>query len=239
MKSMKSGIIIALLLILKQHASAQGFVNLNFESANIPNGTSPGSLISISDGMPGWSAYFVSSGATNQTTQVAYEGISLGGVAVSIVDTNVGFGFNPIQGKYSAFLFGGVGNDNQPYSAQVSQTGFVPSGTESIQFDALLSYGPAFIVALGGQTISMSPLQTFAGYTLYGGNIPTYLAGESATLSITEPPPSGTPPSILELDNIQFSTSSIPEPRNLGVLALCSIFFTWLWQRKTKQNKQL
>src|SRR5271165_4791216 len=74
---------------------AQGFINLNFESASIPNSTAPGSAIPINNGLPGWTGYFSIGPATNQAAQVTYDGISLGGAVISIVDTNVGFGFNP------------------------------------------------------------------------------------------------------------------------------------------------
>src|SRR5580692_10554674 len=102
MKFLHTACFVAVSFALLRSVSGQGFVNLNFESANIPNGTTPGSSIPISEGMPGWSVSFVSSGGiSNQTTQVTYDGISLGGDVVSIVDTNVGFGYNPIHGKYS------------------------------------------------------------------------------------------------------------------------------------------
>jgi hypothetical protein len=226
MKLLRTACFVAVSFALLRSVSAQGFVNLNFESANIPNGTSLGSSIPISEGMPGWSASFVSSsGSSNQATQVTYDGISLGGDVISIVDTNVGFGFNPIQRKYSAFLFGGGGTDDQLYSAQISQTGLVPIGTQSIQLEAQLFQGPSFIVTLGGQTISMSLLPSFSGFT-YGGNIPSSLAGQLATLTITEPPPSGVPPSMLELDNISFSSSTVvPEPGPLALSALGGLLF--------------
>jgi hypothetical protein len=136
-----------------------------------------------------------------------------------IVDTNVGFGYNPIQGSYSAFLFGGIAGNGTLYAAQISQSGLVPNGTESLQLDAQ-SYGLPFIVTLGGQTLNMSPLQAFSNYTLYGGNIPSSLAGQVVTLSITEPAPTGIPPSALELDNIVFSPSSVPEPREFALTVL-------------------
>ncbi len=224
-----------MLLTVADWGFAQGFVNLDFESANIPSSTPAGSLIPISEGLPGWSACFVSTTAKNQTTQVAYEGISLGGVSVSIVDAKVGLGFYPIQGNYSAFLCGGVGTDSQLYSAQISQTGVVPSGTESVQFDAVLLVGPPFIVTLGGQTITMSPLETFSAYSLYGGNIPSSLAGEVATLAITEPPPTGVPPSLLELDDIVFSPASVPEP-GTWVLVVCGAGALALARRRSARR---
>ena len=228
MKLSCANLVIGLLLAGSGQCFSQGFMNLNFESANIPNGTSPGSNIPIGYGLPGWTAYFVSSTATNQTTQVAYDGISTGGNVISVIDSNA-LGFSPIQGKYSAFLFGG---GNGPlYSSTISQTGLVPAATESILFDGYESFA-SFIVTLGGQTINMTPLQTFSNYTLYGGNIPPSLAGEVETLSFTEPPATGTQPSLFELDNIQFSTSPVPEPGTLALCALGGLSLVWRWRKK-------
>ncbi|HEV2331296.1 MAG TPA: PEP-CTERM sorting domain-containing protein [Verrucomicrobiae bacterium] len=219
----------AALIATVQCCYSQEFINLNFESANIPNGTSAGSNIPIGDGLPGWTALFSSGAGTDQTTQVVYDGISLGGYQISIIDSNAPV-FNPIQGNYSAFLFGG--GEASPVSATISQTGLVPSGTESILFDAYESEA-SFIVSLGGQTLNVTPLQTFSHYTLYGGNIPASLAGEVETLSFTEPPATGGPPSFFELDNIQFSSSPVPEPGTLALCALGCLSLVCRWRRKS------
>jgi hypothetical protein len=212
----------AALLSLAESCFAQGFVNLDFESANIPNSTEPSSLILFSQGLPGWTGCFISSTATNQTLQTFYDGISMAGVDFAIVDTNVLYGFNPIRGNYSAFLFGGSGDGGIEYAAQISQSGLVPSGTKSIQFKAMTNYSLPFTVTLGGQAVDISPLEVFSNYTLYGGNIASSLAGQVATLSITESaPPYGMPgASIFELDDIVFSQSSIPEPSEFVLAAL-------------------
>ncbi len=200
-------------------------MNLNFENANI-SGYSPGSSdVPITSALPGWNGYYINSSGAIPETQVWYDGVSLGGVMISVIDTNAP-AVTPLQGQYSAFLFGGVGIDDQLYSAQISQTGLVPADTESLLFDAYVS-SAAIIVTLGGQTIAMTPLQTFSNYTLYGGNIPLDLTDQSETLSFTEPPASGTQPSMFELDNIQFSSSPVPEPSVLGLSALGGLLFVW------------
>lgn len=233
MKTMKNGMLIALLLILKQHASAQGFVNLDFESANIPNGTSPGSLIPISDGLPGWTGFFISGTTTNLATQVAYDGISLGGAEISINDAKTGNGFSPLQGNFSAYLFGGPGLG----SAAISQTGLVPSGTESLLVDIQQSPSPfnvPFIVSLNGQDISLVPLQTFSDYTLYGADISSF-AGSVSTLTFINPPPTEFPPSALLLDDIQFSPSPIPEPSEFALLTLGALSLGfWRWRKSAR-----
>lgn len=216
-------------------SQAQGFINLNFESANV-SGYSPGSDIPTTDAVPGWSVYYDSpTYGTSQETQIVYDGISTGGALVSLVDTNVGYSsFNPIAGEFSVFLFGG-GSFNSD-AMTISQTGVVPVGTESLTFDALV-YGASFSVSLGGQTISAIPLETFSNYTLYGANIPAGLAGELETLSFTMPPPANSPPSMFELDNIQFLSTSVPEPSVLGLYVLGGIFLAWRYQHKFSRNK--
>lgn len=143
-----SVIFAAALFCLVESGFAQAFTNLNFESANIPNSTPPASLIPISEGLPGWNACFISSTATNQVTQIAYDWIDQGANVISVVDTNEPFGNNPIQGNYSALLFGGGGPT--AVAAQISQSGLAPSGTESLQLWAQ-PYGWPFIVTLGGK----------------------------------------------------------------------------------------
>ena len=220
-------ILAVFLLAISEKCRSQGFLNLDFESAQIPNSTSLGAEIPISEGLPGWSAYFISSTETDQVTQVAYDGISTGGNLISIIDANSGF--NPLQGNYSALLTGGGGD--QPYSAQISQTGMVPSGTEAIFLEGYLS--PSFTVTLGGQTIDMTAVQTFSNYTLYSGAIPSSLAGEVETLSISEAPSPGGYQSYFELDNIQFSTDPAPEPGTLALCALGGLSLALRWRKKS------
>ena len=217
MITLKHVIPIMLVLTLKQNVGAQGFVNLNFESANV-SGYSPDSRdVPTTSALPGWTAYYSNASGTGVTSQVWYDGISLGGYMISIIDSNAP-SFGPISGRYSAFLFGTV-----QISSSITQTGLVPAGTESLLFDGYVSGAP-FTVTLGDQTIAMAPLQTFSNYTLYGGNIPSALDGQSEALTFTEPPAVGVQPSMFELDNIQFSNSSVPEPSALGLSALCGIF---------------
>jgi len=215
-------------------AQAQdSFQNLNFEAANIPSGTHVATFVPISEGLPGWSAYFTSGSTTEPQTQVVYDGISTGGNGIAVIDKNEPT-FGPLQGKYSAFLFGG-GNEVL-YSAAISQSGLVPTGTQSLLFDAYV-YGAPFVITLSGQTINMIPLQVFADYTEYIGQVPSSLAGQSDTLVFTEPPeaPGSPQPSELELDNISFSTmSAVPEPSIVILTVIGGLLFgagKWLARR--------
>jgi hypothetical protein len=201
--------ICTVMLIGSQCGFAQGFVNLDFESANIPPGTPINSMIPATNAFPGWSA----------TAPVGYDFLSIGGAIISIVDANVGSEFAPLQGQYSAMLFGGEGGPTT-----LSQTGTVPIGTKSLQVDlngsgVTLFSGVSFlIVTMGGQTIQLVPEATFPNYTQYGGDISSF-AGQMTSLGFTEQPPAGVPPSFLELDDIQFSVSPVPEPGTLALFA--------------------
>ena len=190
-------------LLGRQCGFSQSFVNLDFESANIAPGTPINSGVSTTDALPGWAV----------TAQVGYDFLSGGGAIISIVDTNLGGEFAPLQGQYSAMLFGGEGG-----ATTLSQTGTVPIGTKSLQVDLTGRDVSLLIVSMGGQTIQLSPLATFSNYTQYGGDISSF-AGQMTTLGFTEQPPAGVPPSVLELDDIQFSVSPVPEPRTLALFA--------------------
>jgi hypothetical protein len=207
-------------------AAGQGnFQNLGFESANLSGPPQIG--VPIGTALPAWSASFSSPGVgTNAVTQVWFDGPSLGGTAISLIDANTGSGFTPIQGRYSVALFGWPSGmfspTGNPTYATISQTGLVPSGTESLLMDVNAWYG--FTVTLGGQTINMVPLQAFPAYTTYGGVV-SGLAGLGAQLSITAPP-TGVPNAVL-LDNIQFSTQFVPEPGIFGLCALGALLLGW------------
>jgi hypothetical protein len=213
-------------------AFSQGFVNLNFESANV-SGYPPNSFdVPIANALPGWNAYLVSSEfGTQSLLTVWYDVISIGGAGISVIDANA---TPPLQGSYSAFLFGGT-----VYSAEISQTAVVPTGSESLFFDASVSGAP-FDVTLGSQSIDMIPLQTFSNYTLYGGNISPTLAGNLETLSFTEPAPtSGPGPNMFKLDDIQFSASPVPEPNSFGLFAFGGLFIALRhWRKVRRENSQ-
>ena len=217
-------LLLALIFILPSASSsfAQGsFQNLDFESANIPAGTQPGTEVSANAAIPGWSA----------SSPLFYDNIGSGGSLVTLTDSNY---ITPLQGKYSVVLVGGT-DTGYNYPSYISQTGLVPANAQSIQMDlSVLGYPTAtFVVTLGGQTVSLSPLQTFPNYTVYGGNISAF-AGQSETLTITQNPPVGeaAESGLLEVDDIQFSPNVIPEPATCALM-LCGATLLGLsrWKR--------
>src|SRR5262245_5232627 len=103
--------------------NSQGFINLNFENANL-TGYVPLNEVPATNAFPGWIAdarYFY------------YDNFSLSGESISIMDTNSPFFTTSIQGKYYAFFAAAnFGSSLQPIS--LSQTGTIPAGTHSITF---------------------------------------------------------------------------------------------------------
>jgi hypothetical protein len=95
---------ITLLLFVCFKTYSQGFMNLNFESANV-SAYSPGdSFVPTNNAIPGWVASGFRTGVGNLTTSVIwYDAISLGGPIISINDTNTGFSFTPLAGRYSVY----------------------------------------------------------------------------------------------------------------------------------------
>jgi hypothetical protein len=91
----------------------------------------------------------------------------------------------------------------------------VPVLTESILFKAQAE-GP-MTLSLGGQNIAFAPLSTGANYTLYGGNIPSALAGQVEQLEFSVPEgPGGN--NAWNIDSIVFSATPVPEPATWTLL---------------------
>src|SRR5438876_11120045 len=121
----RNSLILAILSVLPHVASSQGtFINLDFESAQLP---SPAGLqVPIADAMPGWNGYI---GGVLQN-QVWYDTISLGAAAISIHDTNK---YIPIlQGTYSVFLQ--VSLPGGAVVPAIGQVGRLPSDARSLTF---------------------------------------------------------------------------------------------------------
>lgn len=202
------------LLLSAAGAAAQGtFQNLDFESANIPAGTQPGSAVAFGAALPGWSGSYSNASGTSPATFVVYEGMSLGGAVMSIVDT-LNVGAKPLQGNYSPYLFGGNDVFGNPTTMTISQTAVVPYGATLIRLDVQAQNG--FTVSLNGQTIIMS---TVPGSGEYGAYIAPF-AGQTAQLSITVPssPRGDINPNGLLIDDISFVI--VPEPSVFALAAL-------------------
>jgi hypothetical protein len=208
-------------------AFGQGtFVNLNFESANLPvlSPGQQGGLVPVSAALPGWQAFL---GSSSQT-EVWYNTATISSDAVVwIVGPNFQF-WNPIQGNFTVALRGGSGGTGF-VPASLSQTGLVPSTTKSLQAK-IVAASEDFVFSLGGVTIPMHALSIGPDYTLYGGEVSAF-AGQTAELRITAPSIPSDPFYGFRLDSIVFSPNQIPEPSTVGLFVLGALFLTWRWRR--------
>jgi hypothetical protein len=198
------------LFLMGKIGFSQGFVDLNFESAT--NNT-----------IPGWTAYL---GSVAQTV-VPYNGLSLGGANVSIIDTNNSGGLLPLRGKYSVLLQGS--SFGAPTAASVGQTGQIPINTLSLLFyQSLTIYG--LQVTFNGQAIPLFQTGATTNYAIMGGDISAF-AGQTGQLLFSALPNLGN----ALLDNIQFSSSPIPEPSSLALTALgCGLLGFRHWRKISK-----
>jgi hypothetical protein len=200
--------VVLALFIGVERGSAQGFTNLNFESATItPDPSSPyyPNAVYASSALPGWTATgFIG------PNEILYNSASTGATSVSILGVN---GFpKALDGQFSIYLYGGV----TAASASISQTAVVPASSESILFEAQGGMG-TLLVSLGGQNVSFQALSTAPNYTLYGGNISPAFSGQSEQLTFSALEGIN---NAWELDDIQFLTSPVPEP---GTVALVGV----------------
>lgn len=205
---------LTILLFVTRLGFSQGFINLDFESANLS--AYGAGFVPAPDAIPGWTAYIDGVSQAN----IFYNELSLGAPAVAVFGTN-GF-YNVIDGAYSIDLYGG---SMVSAGVSISQPGTVPASAKSILFKAE-NNGPLFtgvlLVSLGGQNIPYFSLSTGPNYTLYGGNIPSAFAGQSEQLTFSALQGGN---NYWEIDDIQFSPSPVPEPTSLAVAAFGALLF--------------
>jgi hypothetical protein len=193
----------ALFLTNPVHGQAP-FQNLDFESAtvpDIPQGTS-GSEVSVNEALPSWT---VSSGQ-EPVLLVFHNQVASGSSIPSL--------FGPqyptpqiAEGKYSLLLNPGVAPDQS-----LSQTGFVPSDSRSILFEAGVGEIRPGTATLGSIPLTVVALRYESTYyTTYGADI-SGLAGRTEELRFTAFHGGG-----MLLDNIRFSTLVIAEPGNTTI----------------------
>jgi hypothetical protein len=207
---MKACAICLLVLTSVIAAQAQGtFRNLDFELANVPLVPAGqfGADVPISQGLPGWSAFYNG----NPTTSIWHNNVTLGGAEIGILgpawDSS-----QILQGSYSVMLqqsFAG-----QPTSAAIAQTGLIPSTARSLTFFA--SPTSLFQVTFAGHVIPLTQIGSGANYIIEGGDVSQF-AGQTGELRFT----AGTG----ILDNIQFSSNPVPEPATGAFVVFGGLLF--------------
>ncbi len=198
MKNIITSVVIVFLSI--RIGFSQGFVNLDFEQANL-SGYGSGS-VPATNAFPGWSVI---------ASYLLYDDTSLSGGSISIMDV-AGIAGPLIQRKYFVFF-----RNASSLSVSIGQTGQIPSSAQSIIYwgQTPLPGDPVGIqVTFNAQPLDFVETGSTANYNIYQANISAF-AGQSGELLFTAPPNG-----IGSLDNIQFSSSPVPEPSELALAAL-------------------
>ena len=207
---MKAKIAILVLLTGIRLCHSQGFVNLDFEAADVSAYGSGPAFVPITNALPGWVSYL------GNGQSVFYNTVALGGAAISLQGA-ASLNLQPLQGNYSVLLQGsGAG---PAVSAIIGQTGQVPAGAASVRFWA--DPRSNLQVTFGGQVIPMFRLEISPGYDIFGGDISSF-AGQTAELRFIGPGNSGG-----YFDNIFFSNQPIPEPGVFGLFTLGALLLGW------------
>jgi hypothetical protein len=194
-------------------APAQSFLNLNFEQASPVSAGEPFNpyAVTVSSALPDWS---VSYGGVPQT-EINYNALSTGATAVALV----GPGNSPLDGNYSVVLTGGVTSSG----ASISQTGLIPSGTQTLEFELQLGAASSLEVLVGTQNVPYTLLATGPNYILLGANISAWA---NQTEQLTFFAPESTQLIDYEIDDISFSPTALtPEPNPLFLSGLGGILF--------------
>jgi hypothetical protein len=228
----------AIILLAALSAQAQGtFQDLNFEQANpvAVGNPYPAYYVTAASALPGWTVYI----GTVQQTDVLQNFSTTGAVAVEIFGPNLpATSSQPgsLDGNYSAFLEGGFGNPSGTlYSASIAQTGMVPVGSQSMQFEVWQSLPYNSAVSFNGNNLTPVVLGTTATYTIYGVDMAPY-AGQTGQLEFTSTAPIGPGLTQFGVDDIAFSTNSVvPEPNILVLSAIGGLLFgvrKWFARRR-------
>jgi hypothetical protein len=216
--------VVTLSIVLSTQAQGT-FQNLNFEQAN-PSPNAPG-LVTSASALPDWA---VSVGGIPQT-QINYNDPSTGAPAVTLISTSYPFGggLAPIDGTYSVLLQG----SGVPSAPSISQTGRIPTLTQSLFFEAEPEQGnPAgpLEVMIGSQIVPFTAVGTGPNYTLYNANISAW-AGDTEQLTFSAP--EYVSQNNWLIDDISFS--NVPEPSVVALNAMGGLLFgarKWLARRR-------
>ncbi|HVU07401.1 MAG TPA: PEP-CTERM sorting domain-containing protein [Verrucomicrobiae bacterium] len=195
-----NSIILLIGLTVTSVVTGQSFVNLDFEQANV-SGYSPGDSIPASDAIPGWTAYFGGVALTDIDYDVPYHGV------VNINDQSA------FQGTYDIAI---EGAPSEP--ASIGQTGTIPATAQFLIFSGLaVGRNGDYGVSFNGQMLSFSVLAGEGTYFIYEADISAF-SGQTGQLLFTSTLGAILGPTTI--DNIQFSSTPIPEPSPSWLLLL-------------------
>jgi hypothetical protein len=221
--SLNCWLLTLLVVSLTYSAVCQGtFGNLDFESANVPFVPAGqfGANVPTSEGLPGWTADF----GDTQIGTISHNNMTLGAPEVGIFGP-AWFPSQILQGSYSVFL--AQSTAGIPSTAAIGQAGTIPSTARSLTFFS--SPAQNFVLTFSGQAIPLAQIGSGPNYIILGGDVSQF-AGQSGELRFTAG--SGI------LDNIQFSSSPIPEPTTGALYGLGGLLVGLRTHRKAPAKKR-
>jgi len=219
---------------LSQTTYGQGFVDLNFEQATI-QAASAGYMPSdaylallATSAFPGWT--------------VREDGTicnAVWGAPVALDETSVALvssAYSPIQGNYSVQLSAYADAPSGYFhDSSISQSGLIPAGTLSLEFSITSGAQAGGVqanpmVTINGTPINLWEISQSGGVITMAGDVSSF-AGTTATLAfLCEATQGGqfpTDENIFNLDNIQFSSSTVPEPNVSAFGVFGALLFAW------------
>ncbi len=197
------------------------FQNLNFEQANpVSDGLNS---VTAASALPGWTLYC----GSVQQTSVTYNTYSLGQANVSLF----GPGWNQvnpgiIDGNYTVALQAGAGPAGQGEdNTSMWQDGTIPANAQTLEFSAWNFEGTVpLTVSFAGNTLPIVILSSGMSssgqsYNVYGADIAPY-ANQTGQLEFT-----ATFYNWVELDDIAFSSTAVPEPNPAFLAGIGGLLF--------------
>jgi hypothetical protein len=155
----------AVLWSVGMSASAQNFVDLDFDAPQLPVPT-PG-IVAWSEGAPGWGH------SDGDSTGDVYFNFSHLGYSQFYVLESTPFG--AASGPYALGMRSGTFHEQEPrgdfVQAFLSQTGRLDPGVTSV---SLLTSSPFFVLSLDGQAIDMRPVGLDPASPTYSEDVLTY-----------------------------------------------------------------
>ncbi len=194
---------------LRLTASAQGFINLNFESTSASGIPADGIWLNWGLAAPGWhhpsggDSVFVYHKTPPQASFAQY---------YFLVDS-ASSSWSPLEGQYSLALVSGHYNRNDASSpwvnASIGQTGVIPKDALSLQ---LFAKGD-FTLSINSKAVPVTSLNG----DLYGADVSAY-AGQAVSLEISSTTTQVQTPVII--DGMHFSVQAVPEPSGASLLIM-------------------